>query len=147
MTVLLGAGNQDFVLTRSGTSDAVTDFKSIYFSASLDGADETPPNLATATATAVGHLNFAQDRFEFSMTVTGIDLDGTQTAATDDNMSSAHIHAGAPGVAGAPVFAFLGDPETLVNAPAGSIAGGWDGSESLTSNLASLLADGLYFNI
>ena len=69
---------------RDGQSDRITDFRSVYFEATLDEAQEVPPNtdLAGIDGTGTGVLNFARDGFEFSLDINGIDLDGRRWCPT-----------------------------------------------------------------
>jgi hypothetical protein len=79
----------------AGTAPAGT-----VFTASLDGTQQTPPNVSPATGMAVVELNSAMD----SVSVT-LDWQGLLAGAT-----SASIHEGAPGAAGPTVFSLaLGD--------------------------------------
>jgi serralysin len=150
MNVTLGSGHQDFAILRTGPQDdTILDFKSTYFSATLNGAQETPANGSAATGTATGAINLDQTRFAFIVTVSGIDLDGAQTPGSNlDNMNNFHIHRAAPGVAGGIVYNPEPDGEYVVNGAAGTLTSGWDAAEGLGGvNLAALLADGAYFNV
>ena len=151
--VTLGSGRQNFRFERNGESDRITDFKSTYFEASLDEAQEAPPNddIAGIDGTGTGVLDFARERFEFSLDIDGINLDG---GPADDDMTDMHIHDGAPGEAGPIIFHFLEDAETVVDASAGTVTGGWDVNEAdaeaedmTAPNVAALLAGDTYFNI
>jgi len=77
----------------------------ITFTATLDGASEVPANASTATGTAT--LVFNNSTKIFTVTV-----NHTIAAATD-----AHIHVGAVGVSGPPVFPFptLASPITYTS--------------------------------
>ena len=66
------------------------------FEATLNQAQETPPTGSTATGTgAVFFTDTATNTFDYSLTVSGL------TAA---QITDAHIHGGAPGVDGPPIF-------------------------------------------
>ena len=67
--VTLGAGRQDFVFERNGDTDTIRDFRSLYFEAALDEAQEVPPNsdIAGIDGTGTGALNFDRTRFEFTL--------------------------------------------------------------------------------
>jgi len=65
------------------------------FTATLDGASEVPANASTATGTAT--LVFNNDTKTFTIAV-------NHTIATP---TDAHIHVGAAGVSGPPVFPFI----------------------------------------
>ena len=93
--------------------------------------------------------------FEFSATITGLDLGG-QTAATADNVTASHFHAGPAGVAGGVVFGYIGTPnnettlDTIVNAATGTVSGKWDAGEGNNKTLAAqtlnILTNRLYIN-
>lgn len=95
--------------------------------ASLNGAQEMPPNASTATASGNATVDMATQVLTATLTSTG--LVGT----------AAHIHNGAPGSNGPVVFA-------LTETPAGS--GHWSTTVTLTrEELHLLLAGNYYFNI
>ena len=75
------------------------------FSAGLSGTGENPPNASTASGTATAIYNETTNRLSISVPYTGM----TATAA--------HIHKGAVGTSGPPVFPFenLTSPLTLTN--------------------------------
>ena len=149
MNVTLGSGRQNFVLERNGPqNDTIRDFRSTYFANVLDGGQEAPPTSATATGTYTAALNFAHTRFAFALDLTGIDLDGNRTGDPDDDMTDMHIHGAPPGSSGGVIFFFRSDSETVVDAAAGTVTGGWDAADGLTGgNLSALLAGNTYFNI
>jgi len=150
-----GAGADVFVYQRSATDTAVTDFGSIYFSASLAGQQENPPNPSAATGAFTGALNRARSSFDFTTTLTGVDL-GIQTPATADNVVAAHFHLGPPGTNGGIVFGFLGAPNndadaaTTINPTTGVVNSEWHLAEgnntTLAAQLANLMAGQLYVN-
>jgi Ca2+-binding RTX toxin-like protein len=151
--ITLGSGNQVHVLERDGSDDRIVDFRSLYFESTLDEAQEVPPNDddADIEGTGTGVLNFDRDRFEFSLDIDGIDLEGGDDP---DDMTDAHIHGGAEGEAGPIIFHFLNDSETEVDDDAGTITGGWDrdeadaGAEDMSAaNVRALRAEETYFNI
>jgi hypothetical protein len=86
-------------------------------------------------------------------TVNNIDFTGSQTADTNDNVTNAHIHAGAsvgPGVNGPVVWGFIGtpfndnNPNDAVVTPFGSgvganVSGKWDAPEGNGTTLAAQL--------
>lgn len=146
--ITLGAGHQNFVLTRAARNDTIVDFRSIYFGNNLSGAQEVPANNSDASGSFTAALNFDHTRFTFRLKLNGIDLDGDQTAASADNMSDMHIHGAPPGVSGPPIFAFRTDAETSLIAATGVVRGGWDASEDLSGDFLSDLLEGkTYFNI
>ena len=83
-----------------------------YFTSTLNGAQETPPNVSTATGTGRVRLNEPENRLIYDVTTTGV----TATVA--------HIHVGAVGVPGPPLVTLL---------PSGTNPGRWCGvSQTLT---------------
>lgn len=111
------------------------------FEAALTGAAETPPVTTNASGTA---------------TVT---IDGAETAFRVEvqnltNITAAHIHAGAPGVAGPPVV-FLFQTATPISVQAGLLsAGSFDATDMIPSanigydSLLSLIRRGnAYVNV
>ncbi len=126
------------------------------FTATLTGDQEVPPADTDAFGTATLMLNDAQDRLEISIEMTGIDLDGNQTADTGDDLTVAHIHLGDFGENGPVVFGFVGPNSDLngdleIDPVAGTIVSAWDIDEgnntTLTEQLGNLFTQGLYFNI
>jgi hypothetical protein len=120
-----------------------------------------PRPLSFGFATFV--LNDAQTEMSMSVTVYNIDVTGTQTPDTFDNLVAAHIHVGAPLGANAPVrWGFFGspdndnNPDNLVVTPFASGVGGtftsiWNQPEgnaatTLTTNLPGILASLSYVN-
>ena len=73
----------------SGSSSTVTTYK-----ATLNGASEVPANSSTATGTANLVYNNSSKTFNITVTYTGM------------TATNAHIHKGAVGVSGPPVFPF-----------------------------------------
>ena len=105
--------------------------------------------------TATFDLNTTQTELSFTATIFNIDITGTQTADTFDNLVAAHIHVGAPPGANAPVrWGFFGspdndiNPDNLVVTPFASGVGGtfssiWNlpegnGGTTLTTNLPEI---------
>jgi hypothetical protein len=141
---------------------ATTAHAEVVFSAQLSGAQEATPNASVAFGNATLVLNDAQTALTYAITIFGLDLTGTQTAATDDNLLAAHIHAPAPpGVNGPVVFGFFGAPFNDSNPPdvvvtpfasgvGGTITGKWDAAEgnntTLAAQLSNLLAELAYLN-
>jgi hypothetical protein len=118
-----------------------------------------PLSFGTATFT----LNTAQTELSFTATIFNIDITGTQTPDTNDNLVAAHIHVGAPPGSNAPVrWGFFGtpdndnNPDNLVITPFASGVGGtfssiWNQPEgnsgtTLTTNLPDILAGNSYIN-
>ena len=123
------------------------------------GGDPRPLSFGTAAFT----LNDAQTALSFTATIFNIDVTGTQTPDTFDNLVNAHIHVGAPPGTNAPVrWGFFGtpdndnNPDNLIVAPFATGVGGtfssiWDLPEgnagtTLTDNLPGILAGLSYIN-
>jgi hypothetical protein len=120
-----------------------------------------PRPLSFGSATFV--LNDAQTALTMTATIFNIDVTGTQTADTNDNLLAAHIHVGQPPGMDAPVrWGFFGapdndiNPDQLVITPFATGAGGtfssvWDAPEgnagtTLATNLPQILAGLSYVN-
>ena len=139
--------------------------------------DQEPGNvMPTTTAgaprassgTAVFTLSPAMDSLSFTATLVGIDLDGTQTADTNDNLLNAHIHASSttnpntvPPTNAGVVWGFFGSPDNetapddlmITLAPTGAggtMSGKWDLTEgnntTLTAQIPNILAGRAYIN-
>ncbi len=129
-----------------------------HFMSSLDGAQQVPvPVVTTAVGTANLMLNEAQDTLTYSVTLTGLDLDGLQTPgdATDD-VTAMHFHRAPAGSNGAVVFGLISpnhDLDDLIIDPvAGTLSGDWEESDSngnspLSAELENLVGGGLYLNV
>ena len=120
--------------------------------------DPRPRSFGTASFT----LNDAGTALTWTATVNNIDVTGTQTADTNDNLTVAHIHAPAPpGEAAGVVWGFFGQPfndtsptDTVLTPFATGVGGvftsKWDASEgnntTLTAQLPNLLAELAYIN-
>ena len=124
---------------------------------SLDGSRP----LSFGDATFI--LNDAETELSFTATIFNIDVTGTQTPDTFDNLVAAHIHVGAGLLANAPVrWGFFGAPDNdtnpsdLVVTPFSTGVGGtftsvWNLTEgnagtTLTSNLPQIKAGLSYIN-
>lgn len=140
--------------------------------AELTNSQENPPtNPTTSTGaprpasfgTATLVLNDAMTALTFSATIFNIDVTGTQTPDTFDNLVAAHIHAPAPPGINAPVvWGFFGTPDNdnspddLVVTPFSTGVGGvftskWDLPEgnagtTLSAQLPNILAGQSYLN-
>ena len=133
------------------------------FVVKLTNAQENPPTNPTTTGgarrpasfgTATFNMNAAQDQMTFSATINNIDFTGAQTADTNDNLTAAHIHAGAsvtPGTNGPVVWGFFGAPQNDNNpndvvktdgpGVGGTISGKWDAPEGNGTTLAAQLTN------
>ena len=92
----------------------------------LTGAEETPP--VTTSASGSGTISIAADK-SVSGTVKTTGIDGTV----------AHIHVGAPGVAGPPIITLTKGADGSWSVPAGS--------KLTDEQLASFKAGNLYVNV
>jgi uncharacterized protein (TIGR03118 family) len=135
------------------------------FVATLTNAQEVPPtNPTTSTGgarpasfgTAKFQLNSAQTAMTFTATINNIDINGSQTSDTNDNLVAAHIHASptvVPGVNGPVVWGFFGNPfndnnpnDSSVSPLSGGGVGGnfsgkWDAPEGNSTTLAAQLTN------
>lgn len=144
------------------------------FDVSLTNAQENPPANPTTSGggarpasfgTARLQFNSAQTSMTLNATVNNIDFTGSQSADTNDNLTNAHIHAGAavtPGTNGPVVWGFIGtpfnddNPNDAVVTPFSSGVGGsnrgkWDapegnGGTTLAAQLANLREGRAYVN-
>ena len=134
------------------------------FTATLTNSQEVPPTVPTlsgggarpaSSGTAKFTFNAAQTAMTFTATINNIDVGGTQTADTNDNLLNAHIHAGptvVPGVNGPVVWGFFGapfndnNPNDGVTTPfatgvGGNFSGKWDAPEGNATTLAAQLTN------
>ena len=134
------------------------------FVTSLTNSQEVPPTTPTLSGggarpasfgTAKFQFNAAQTAMTFTATINNIDVTGSQTADTNDNLIAAHIHAAlsvAPGVNGPVVWGFFGtpfndnNPNDAVNTPfssgvGGTFSGKWDAPEGNGTTLAAQLTN------
>ena len=121
----LGSGGRRSGSNAPAGADRITDFRAQYFEATLDEAQEVPPNpdIAGISGTGVGALNFARSEFDFHLEIEGIDLAG---GGAPDDMTDMHIHGAAAGDTGPVIFDFRNDAETDIAAGAGTVDGSWD---------------------
>lgn len=134
------------------------------FIVNLTNTQEVPPTNPTTTGgarrpssfgTATFNMNAAQTQMTFTATISNIDVTGSQTADTNDNLVAAHIHAGAavaPGVNGPVVWGFFGapfndnNPNDAANTPTvggvgGTFSGKWDAPEGNGTTFAAQLTN------
>jgi uncharacterized protein (TIGR03118 family) len=132
------------------------------FTVSLTNSQEVPPTTPTTTTGAARPASFGTARFQFNdaqtamtfnATINNIDVTGSQTADTNDNLGNAHIHAGAsvaPGVNGPVVWGFFGSPfndnnpndqrvTPFTSGVGGTFSGKWDAPEGNGTTLAAQL--------
>jgi len=135
------------------------------FQVNLTNGQEVPAAVPTASTggarpasfgTARFQFNAAQTELRFTATINNIDVNGLQTPAdTNDNLTAAHIHAGAavaPGVNGPVVWGFFGAPfndtnpndrafSTFPTGVGGNFSGKWDALEGNGTTLAAQLSN------
>jgi len=141
--------------------------------ANLSNANENPPAVPTtstgaprpaSSGMAVFILNDAQTQMTFMAMITNIDVTGTQTPDTNDNLTAAHIHAAAlvlPNQNAGVVWGFFGtpfndnNPNDFMMMPfatgvGGFFSGKWDLNEgnntTLTVQLPNILSGNSYIN-
>lgn len=145
---------------------------SIILMANLTNGQENPPAVPTTVAgaprtssgTATFLLNDDMTAMSFTATIFGIDVTGSQSADTNDNLTTAHIHAGpsvTPTSNGPVVWGFFGapfndnNPNNSVVTPFASGVGGtfsgiWNAPEGnntiLAAQLANILGGRAYIN-
>jgi len=162
-------------LTTALTLAASTASASTILFATLTHDQETPPGGTTppttstgaprplAYGTAIFELNDAQTELSMIATIYDIDVTGSQTTDTFDDLVAAHIHVGAPPGVNAPVrWGFFGAPDNDINPDnllvvpfatgvGGVFTGIWNqpegnGGTTLTTNLPDILAGLSYLN-
>lgn len=134
------------------------------FVVNLTNSQEVPPTTPTLSGggarpasfgTARFQLNAGQTAMTFTATINNIDVTGSQTPDTNDNLVAAHIHAGAsvqPGVNGPVVWGFFGTPfndnnpnDSVVTPTSGGVggtfSGKWDAPEGNGTTLAAQLTN------
>jgi hypothetical protein len=146
------------------------------FTANITVAQEVPPPILTTTTgssrpasfgTATFVLNDTMTALRFNATIFNIDLTGSQSPDTNDNLVAAHIHAATsapPGVNAPVVWGFFGmpfndnnpnhvvmSPFSLPNGTFGfTISGKWDAPEgnntTLAAQLPNILSGNSYIN-
>jgi hypothetical protein len=163
LTALAACGTVVFNTSSFGdtllTANLTHDQETVQGALTTSTGDPRPLSFGTATFL----LNDAQTQMSFTATIFDIDVTGTQTPDTFDNLVNAHIHVGAPpGVNGPVRWGFFGapdndtNPKQLVVTPFASGVGGtfssiWDLPEgnagtTLTGNLPGILAGLSYIN-
>lgn len=126
------------------------------FSAALTGSQQVGPVDTTANGSAQLLLNDDANALSMVIQITGLDLDGNQTADPDDDVVAMHIHAAPAGLNGGVVFGLISpnndlDGDLVIDPVAGTITSVWDGAEgngtTLAAQLNNLRSSGLYFNV
>jgi hypothetical protein len=157
---LTNAQYVDKLLTNAG----ITPSQVRLFVTNLTNSQEVPPTVPTtstggarpaSSGVARFRLNAAQTAMTMTASISNIDVTGSQTSDTNDNLIAAHIHAGAsvaPGVNGSVVWGFFGTPfndnnpnDTTVTPTAGGVGGAftgkWDAPEGNGTTLAAQLSN------
>ena len=134
------------------------------FVVNLTNSQENPPANPTTTIGARRPASFgtaifnmtpaAPTQMTFTATINNLDFTGSQTADTNDNLTAAHIHAGAsvtPATNGPVVWGFFGTPQNDNNpndvvktdgpGVGGTISGKWDPPEGNLTTFAAQLAN------
>ena len=134
------------------------------FVVNLTNDQEVPPAVPTLTTGAARPASFGTARFQFNSaqtamsftaTVNNIDVTGSQTADTNDDLTAAHIHASAtaaPGTNAPVVWGFFGSPfndnnpndQVFFPTPGGvggTFSGKWDAPEGNGTTLAAQLTN------
>ncbi|MFN2414742.1 MAG: DUF4214 domain-containing protein, partial [Pyrinomonadaceae bacterium] len=133
------------------------------FVVNITNAQENPPAVPTLTTggarpasfgTARFQFNEAQTALSFTATITNIDVTGSQTADTNDNLTAGHIHASAtltPATNAGVVWGFFGAPFNDNNpndqvffanpGVGGTFGGKWDAPEGNGTTLAAQLSN------
>jgi hypothetical protein len=151
------AGAQAVQLTANLTHDQETGVAGTTPTLTSTGA---PRPLSFGTATLL--LNAARTELSWTATIFNIDVTGTQTTDTFDNLTLAHIHGPAlPGAAAGVIWGFFGTPDNdvapsdLVVTPFATGVGGtfssvWNLNEgnntTLTAQLPNILEGRTYLN-
>jgi hypothetical protein len=146
---------------------------SILFVANLTNGAENPPTVPTTTGgqprpasfgTATFEMDDAMTFMSFTATIFNIDVTGSQTADTNDNLAAAHIHASplvTPTTNGPVVWGFFGAPfndnnpnnfsfTPFATGVGGTFSGIWNTPEgnntTLTAQLDNILSGRSYIN-
>ncbi|HEX8355688.1 MAG TPA: TIGR03118 family protein [Pyrinomonadaceae bacterium] len=157
-STLTNAQYVDALLVSAGMSPSQVRLFVVQMTNSQEPGTVTPTTTTGAPrpvsfGTARFQFNEAQTAMTFTATVNNIDVTGSQTSDTNDNLVAAHIHAGqavAPGVNGPVVWGFFGapfndnNPRDQVFFPnpgvGGTFGGKWDAPEGNNTTLAAQLS-------
>jgi uncharacterized protein (TIGR03118 family) len=157
---LTNAQYVDKLLTNAG----ITPSQVRLFVTNMTNSQEVPPTVPTTSTGAARpassgvarfRLNVAQTAMTMTATISNIDVTGSQTSDTNDNLTAAHIHAGAsvtPAVNGPVVWGFFGSPFNDNNpndatatptsgGVGGTFTGKWDAPEGNGTTLAAQLSN------
>lgn len=155
LVIVSGSARAGLILEANLTHDQETQQGNL----TTSQGDPRPLSFGTATF----FLNDALTELSMTATIFNIDVTGTQTPDTNDNLVAAHIHVGAPPGVNAPVrWGFFGspdndtNPDNLVVVPFATGVGGtftsiWNqpegnGGTTLTTNLPGILTGQSYIN-
>lgn len=127
------------------------------FSATLDGAQEVPPVVTTATGNATLVLSDDEQSLSYVITIIGLDF-ASQTPDTGDDVISMHIHNAPLGANGPIVFGMISPSDDtddlalnfVASTLTATITGVWDSTDSgedLGDFLDALRAGELYINV
>ena len=124
------------------------------YQVTLDGSQEVPPNPSLASGEATLILNAAEDALTYTITISGLDLDGNQTPMdASDDVTGMHIHFAPAGANGGVVFGLINPghdvDDIIVDPVAGTVSGIWENTDvnPLSAQLANLKAGNLYLNV
>ena len=141
------------------TVNLTTDQEPVVVIPTTSGGIPRPVSYGTATFT----LNDASTAMSFIATIFNIDVTGTQTADVNDNLTVAHIHAGANPLALTfpVVWGFFGSPDNdnnpdqlivtpFLNGIGGTFSSTWDllegNNTTLAAQIPNILAGRAYIN-
>ena len=128
----------------------------IHLKAFLDGEQEVGPVMTNASGYADLWLDTIALTLDYRIVITGLDLDGNQTADPNDDITGIHLHNAPAGMNGPVDFGIISpfhDIDDLqVNALDGVVTGTWeetDGAafEALSLNIGELIAGNFYINV
>ena len=128
----------------------------IHLKAFLEGEQEVGPVMTDAGGYADLWLDTIALTLDYRIVITGLDLDGAQTADPNDDVTGIHLHNAPAGMNGPVDFGIISPSHDLddlqINAPAGVVTGRWeetDGAafEALSLNIGELIAGNFYINV
>jgi len=119
----------------------------IEFDFSLNGDQEVGPVATSASGHAVMTYDTITEILNYQITITGLDLDGFQTASVDDDIVGMHFHHAVAGSNGGVVFFISNDDDLLIDPILGTVSGSWGPSDGIAGSITDLLAGELYINV
>ena len=96
-----------------------------------------------------------QNIVKYDITIVGLNLPANGRTGNGNDVTAAHFHSAPAGVNGPVVFGLISPnhdlDDLMIDPVAGTVSGAWEetdnnGNAPLSSELANLLADGLYLN-